>query len=484
MKNTLFVILVSFLSGLGGAYFYSQLNSEAGKNDEFVFASNDSAGSNPQFTSAEELPSTQKSVLPNLNVDFRVASEKTTESVVYIKTMVRGRSNGSFYEWFFGSGSPSLRVGSGSGVIYTSDGYIITNNHVIEGADEIEVMAKERSYKAQIIGTDPSTDIAVLKIEAKGLPAIELGSSRDVAVGEWVLAVGNPFNLTSTVTAGIVSAKGRSINILKGNFPIESFIQTDAAINPGNSGGALVNANGELIGINTAILSKTGSYAGYGFAVPIDIAKKVVNDLINYREVQKAFIGASVIDITYENREYSPDGSTNGVLITRLNSDGAAEKAGLKEGDLIYKINDIPVPNKIAYDETLGYYSPGEKITIFVKRNDENLSRQLTLTNALGTTSIIKRELYSSERLGADFVSLSPDELKAYDIKGGIRIKNVKPGLIERMDLSEEFIITKVNGEVINSAEELADLLQNARGRVVVEGINQRGVKGYFSYLF
>lgn len=483
MKKTLFVIIVSFLSGIAGAFFFSKISYNSANDNNFVFAANNEDLAHPQFVKDSPGHSKVRSI-EDINIDFREASAKATESVVYIKTMASGRSGDSFYEWFFGGGSPTPRVSSGSGVIYTSDGFIITNNHVIQGADQIEVMAKQRSYTATVIGTDPSTDIAVLKIDAKNLPAIEIASSREVAVGEWVLAVGNPFNLTSTVTAGIVSAKGRSINILKGNFPIESFIQTDAAINPGNSGGALVNAKGELIGINTAILSKTGSYAGYGFAVPIDIAKKVVNDLINYREVQKAFIGASVIDLTYENREYSPDGSTNGVLITKLFNDGAAEEAGLKEGDMIIRINDIPVPNKTAYDETLGYFSPGDRITVYIKRDDDVISKQLTLTNALGTTNIIKREFYSSERLGADFESLSPDELKAYDIKGGLRIKNVKPGLIERMDLTEEFIITKVNGEVIDSAQELADILQGARGRVVVEGINQRGVKGYFSYLF
>lgn len=223
-------------------------------------------------------------------IDFVEASKNSRESVVYIKTVSESYGRSSWLDLWLGGGGSMQQVGSGSGVIFKSDGYIITNNHVIDGADDIEVVRKKRTYKAKLVGSDPSTDLAVLKIEDTNLPAIKLGSSKDLEVGSWVLAVGNPFNLTSTVTAGIVSAKGRELNILKSNFPIESFIQTDAAINPGNSGGALVNPEGELVGINTAILSKTGSYAGYGFAVPIDIAKKIASDIIQYGMVQKPFL--------------------------------------------------------------------------------------------------------------------------------------------------------------------------------------------------
>ena len=268
------------------------------------------------------------------------------------------------------NGGGRTQVSSGSGVIFSADGYIITNNHVIESAERIEVNYNKRVYPAELIGTNPSTDLAVIKINETDLPAITLGSSKNVQVGEWVIAVGNPFSLSSTVTAGIVSAKGRRIGILQDKFPIESFIQTDAAINPGNSGGALVNKNGELVGINSAILSRTGSYTGYAFAIPVDIVRKVFEDLRKYGVVQQSFVGGSVVEYNYENaKKYDLNTDVknfNGVLLESIEKDGPAMKAGLKPGDMITKLNSTEINTQSAFEEELSYRYPGDKITLIV----------------------------------------------------------------------------------------------------------------------
>ena len=299
MKNIVATIVISFASGLGGAWVYQQfLTVEYPRS--VAYSASETALIPPATTRLAHYPepaATAPRAAPG--EDFALAAAQSTPSVVYIKTVSsRDYDRMSWLDMFFEGRGSSQQVSSGSGVIFRSDGYIVTNNHVIDKSDQIEVIHGKRTYEATVVGTDPSTDLAVLKVETEGLPEITLGRSSSLQVGEWVLAVGNPFNLTSTVTAGIVSAKGREINILRSNFPIESFIQTDAAINPGNSGGALVDRTGALVGVNTAILSRTGSYAGYGFAVPVDIVKKVVDDIIEYGEVQKAFFGANVVDIT------------------------------------------------------------------------------------------------------------------------------------------------------------------------------------------
>ncbi|ELR72734.1 DO serine protease [Fulvivirga imtechensis AK7] len=391
-------------------------------------------------------------------------------------------------DWFFDVNPGSqTQISSGSGVIYTSDGYIVTNNHVVQNADRLEVVYNKRNYNAELIGTDPSTDLAVLKIDAKNLPVIPRGGSKELQVGEWVIAVGNPFNLTSTVTAGIVSAKGREINILQGKFPIESFIQTDAAINPGNSGGALVNRHGELVGINTAILSRTGSYAGYGFAVPIDIVKKIVGDLIEYGEVQKAFFGGEVSDFnaSIANRldiSISSDVELRGVLLGYVQSDGTAAKAGLKEGDIILKVNEVEVDSRSQFEEELSYHSPGDKITLTYKRGNETGKAQLTLTNREGTTSILKREIYTSESLGAKFETVPKVERDMLGIGYGVRVFNIGNGLLKRVGITEDFIITDINRNPIKDPQRLVEILEKIRGRVIIEGMNRQGREGYYSF--
>ncbi|MGJ3233954.1 S1C family serine protease [Marivirga sp.] len=417
-------------------------------------------------------------------LDFVEASKNSRESVVYIKTVSEAYGRSSWLDlWLGGSGSMQ-QVGSGSGVIFKSDGYIITNNHVIEGADEIEVVRKKKTYKASLVGRDPSTDLAVLKIDEKNLPAISIGSSKDLKVGSWVLAVGNPFNLTSTVTARIVSAKGRELNILKSNFPIESFIQTDAAINPGNSGGALVNPQGELVGINTAILSRTGSYAGYGFAVPIDIAKKIATDIIEYGMVQKAFLGAEVSSLTPEVADKLNTQNLDGVVVSYIQEQGAANKVNLQKGDIIREFNGEDISTHAEFEEKLSMLSPGDKLYLTIDRNGKSIQKELILTNSENTTELLKRDVYFSKSLAAEFESVPLVERNLLDIKSGVRVVDVKNGFFKRLNIDEGFIITDINGKEVNSPKELSNILESIKGKVVVRGVNKKGVKGYYSYYF
>lgn len=417
-------------------------------------------------------------------LDFVEASKNSRESVVYIKTVSEAYGRSSWLDLWLGGGGSMQQVGSGSGVIFKSDGYIITNNHVIEGADEIEVVREKKTYKASLVGRDPSTDLAVLKIDERNLPAISIGSSKDLKVGSWVLAVGNPFNLTSTVTAGIVSAKGRELNILKSNFPIESFIQTDAAINPGNSGGALVNPKGELVGINTAILSRTGSYAGYGFAVPIDIAKKIATDIIEYGMVQKAFLGAEVSSLTPEIADKLNTENLDGVVVSYIQEQGAANKVNLQKGDIIREFNGEDISTHAEFEEKLSMLSPGDKLYLTIDRNGKSIQKELILTNSENTTELLKRDVYFSKSLGAEFESVPMVERNLLDINSGVRVVDVKNGFFKRLNIDEGFIITDINGKEVNNPKELSDILESIKGKVVVRGVNKKGVKGYYSYYF
>ncbi|MTI21704.1 trypsin-like serine protease [Fulvivirga sp. RKSG066] len=482
MRKTAGIILISFLSGIGGAYTFFELQPQVVPDNL-----NKSYSHQVKNENTESIPYSNNKSSFNLNEDFVAASKISTQSVVYIKNISEYTYSRSYLDWFFDKSSSQTRISSGSGVIFSKDGYVVTNNHVVQDADALEVVFDKKTYKAELIGTDPSTDLAVLKIDARNLPAIPIGSSKSLDVGEWVIAVGNPFNLTSTVTAGIVSAKGRQINILQGKFPIESFIQTDAAINPGNSGGALVDKNGNLVGINTAILSRTGSYAGYGFAVPIDIVKKIVGDLIEYGEVQKAFFGGEVSDFTEDlaNRldiQIDPNKSLNGVLLTYLQDEGAASKASLKEGDIILKVDDAIIEGKSAFEEELSYHSPGDKIMITYKRNGKINSTSVVLTNREGTTSILKREIYTSESLGAQFEAVPKVERDILNITYGVRVFNIESGLLKRVGVTEDFVITDINRNAIETPERLVEILENIRGRVILEGVNSSGREGYYSF--
>ena len=484
MKKVIGIIILGFLSGVAGTYVYTKLLLvQDNLNPTAINIDRD--GELMDFSTSVD---SYQSSVPVMDEDFVLAPSRSTQSVVYIKNISSRSYGNSFYDWFFGERSRNTEtVSSGSGVILTIDGYIVTNNHVVKGADKIEVVHNRRTYPAQLVGTDPSSDLAVLKIEGNNLTPIKVGSSRDVRVGEWVVAVGNPFNLTSTVTAGIISAKGRELKIVEGKFPIESFIQTDAAINPGNSGGALVNKEGELIGINTAILSRTGSYAGYGFAVPSDVVKKIVNDLIEYGEVQKAFFGANVSDLNSEiaaRLDLDVDQEKlEGVVVDLVVNGGAADKAGLREGDIIVGIDNNIISSRSDFEEVLSYYSPGDIVTVRFERNQNRLEKRIKLTNREGTTEFLTHELYSSEYLGADLETVSKVEKDVLDIEHGVKIIKVyERGLMSSLGLDEGFIVTYINYTRIEEPKQLNEALRNYRGRVKIEGVDSSGRKGYYTF--
>ena len=477
MKNFLAIIITSTAAGYFGSYLFQKSQAQITHIDN-----NNSQES--QFVNLTTSYPEKNSLLEGS--DFVDASRTSTQSVVYIKNISEHTYRMSFMDMFFYDGDRTAqRVSSGSGVIFTSDGYIVSNNHVVADADKLEVIIGKDSYEAKLVGTDPSTDLSVLKIEAKNLKAIPIGSSRALQVGEGVIAVGNPFNLTSTVTSGIVSAKARALNIVQDKFPIESFIQTDAAINPGNSGGALVNRRGELVGINTAILSRTGSYAGYGFAVPVDIVKKVVDDLIKYGEVQKAIVGLEVIDLTQNVSERLDLKLTDfdGVLVTKVNKGFAGQEAGIKEDDIIIELNSASVNTKAEFDELMSYRSPGDKIAIKWKRKNKVYNKEVTLTNREGTTKILKRELFTSEYLGADLEIVSKVEQDLFNIENGVKItKLYNNGLLFRLGLESGLIITYINDYKIDDPQKLANVLSKLRGKIRIEGVNKSGSKGYYTF--
>lgn len=463
--NTLKVIVVGFLAGVAGAYmgfhfFIKTTGNQPQPDTVFTNVQYDSPAS------AVTVPEVAHTANASELADFSVAANKAIPSVVYINSIFKGTSYSPF-DWFFGGTTTQTQVSSGSGVIFTRDGYIITNNHVIESAERIEVNYNKKVYPAELIGTDPSTDLAVLKIEETNLPAITLGSSKDVQVGEWVVAVGNPFSLSSTVTAGIVSAKGRRIGILEGKFPIESFIQTDAAINPGNSGGALVNRSGALVGVNTAILSRTGSYTGYAFAVPVDIAKKVFDDLVKYGVIQKALFGGNVIEYNFQNaKKYDLKTDVEnfkGVLVESLDKEGPAVKAGLKPGDVIIRINNTEVNSQSAFEEELAYRYPGDKVSVTYLRDNKTNTATVTLVNKSGTTEIVKRKIYSSASLGA--------ELEATDY--GIKVFKMKEkSVLKQIGVPENFTIIAINRVRVKEPEDVIEFFEKFKGRGYIYGVN------------
>jgi len=434
-------------------------------------------------------------------LSFTDVAEKVMAGVVHIKstqtraTVRRGTPDqypdpfrdffgDDFFERFFGprfqqpdSRGPRPIVGTGSGVIINSSGYIVTNNHVINNADDIEVTLHDnRTFKATVIGADPSTDIALIQIKAKDLPTIPLANSDEVKVGEWVLAVGNPFNLNSTVTAGIVSAKGRSINILQADYPIESFIQTDAAINPGNSGGALVNLQGGLIGINTAIASPTGAYSGYGFAVPSNIVNKVVEDLLKYGTVQRGVLGIGIRNLTSDlAREKDLDDLDiyEGVYVDSVYEKSAAESAGVKVGDIILEVDGRAVRNSAELIGIIGRHRPGDKVTLKINRKGSEKTIDVTLKSLQGDTQLTAKETSGAAGLlGADFETISKDLARKLDIEGGVQVKKLYPGKLRQYtDMREGFIITKADGKTIKSVEDLNKALEGKKGGVMLEGV-------------
>jgi Do/DeqQ family serine protease len=418
--------------------------------------------------------------------DFTYAAELTVHAVVHVTTKSKIETEYiNPFEFFFGdpNGQRSMpMMGFGSGVIIQADGYIVTNYHVIKGADDIMVKLNDRrEFKAKVVGYDPSTDIALLKVDGTELPTIPFGNSDDLRLGQWVLAVGNPFNLTSSVTAGIVSAKGRNLNIVNDNYSIESFIQTDAALNPGNSGGALVNTKGELIGINTAIISPSGAYSGNSFSIPSSIVKKVVNDLQEFGTVQRAFLGVNITDVTAEIAKKNNFDKVTGVYVNGIKADGAAKEAGINEGDVIIGVNDIKVNNTAELQEQIGKYRPKDKVTITLVRKNEEKKIDVILRNSQGTTILVK-DVDSVSVMGAKFAELSDAERQQLGIKNGVKITELSSGKFKNAGIEKGFIIIRMNNKNINSVSDIRRLIEGIKGGVLIEGVYPNGVMAYYAF--
>jgi Do/DeqQ family serine protease len=449
-----------------------------------------------QQAEIKEKDNIQAQSLPGMN--FRYAAKKSMPGVVHIKSAypVQQRDESDLFRDFFGEdffrqffrqeqNIPRVQYGSASGVIISEDGYIVTNNHVVENADSLEVILYDkRSYPAEIIGTDPLTDLALLKIAENKLPFIHFGNSDSVEVGDMVLAVGNPFNLESTVTAGIVSAKARNINILQTEGAIESYIQTDAAVNRGNSGGALVDVNGKLIGINAAIATPTGTYAGYSFAVPVGIVQKVIDDLLNYKKVLRGVLGIIISDMDGNKAKALGIETSNGVYIDSLQPNGAAIEAGLQKKDVIIKIDQYDIDASPKLREIVARHRPGEKINLTFIRNKKIMTLPVTLK---GMPQITKTDIGSSQlldKLGIQITDLSDKEKSEIGITYGVKVSAIKPGIISRnTNMRNGFIITRVNGNPVGSVMEFTKALEGKKGGIMLEGVYP-GLPGIYYYAF
>ncbi|HEV7782465.1 MAG TPA: trypsin-like peptidase domain-containing protein [Chitinophagaceae bacterium] len=488
-KQILLVIAISAVSAVSSVWIYGKL-----------------ATNKPNFaqTSNGDVPVNYAGFFDNAAgagepIDFTKAANTAVPAVVHIKTKIAAKkvnnrlpnNNGGnsmqdlFDEFFNNNMGPRMQPeqrASGSGVIISDDGYIITNNHVVSDggqgvADEISVtLSNKKTYKAKLIGKDPSSDIAVLKIDGTGFPFLLYGNSDNVKLGQWVLAIGYPLTLETTVTAGIVSAKGRNINInsRQSNNPIESFIQTDAAVNQGNSGGALVSTDGQLVGINSAIYAPNGTYAGYSFAIPVNLAKKIVNDLIKYGDVKRPYLGIQA----EEDKYYEGDGAHIGSVA----KDGAAATIGLKKGDVITKINDAPINSWTELQATISSYNSGEKINVTYKRDGKEYTESAVLTAKTGTYDQVAASSIG-DKLGAELETLDKKKATGYEIEGGVVVKKIKTGgLFSKTRMQDGFIITSVNGMEITSIEELSQAIKSLKGESIqLEGMYP-GYEGVYRY--
>ena len=423
--------------------------------------------------------------------DFTYAAESAVDAVVYVKVTSSApavqQAPSSIFDFFFGfpeGGAPQQRerVGSGSGVIIREDGYIVTNNHVIDGATKIEVtLNTNQTYPATLIGTDPATDIALLKIEAQGLPVIPFGDSDKLRLGEWVIAIGSPYDLRSTITAGIVSAKGRSMPNYTGEFKIESFIQTDAAVNPGNSGGALVDKAGNLVGINTAIISKTGSYTGYSFAVPSNIVRKIAYDLMDFGSVKRAVLGIVMQPIDDKIAEDLKLSSRNGVYINEVSKSGAADEAGIKAGDVLIAIDSTRITNSASVLEAVSRFSPGDKAKVTVIRDGKEQVFEVTFKGTSQETGTMSDD-GSVAFYGASIKAASEETLSKFGIKHGVEIVELGPGKIMEAGATEGFIIQYVNDQPVKTPQDVIDIVKKSKRAVFIQGITPSGRTGYFGF--
>ncbi len=467
-----------FVAILGGASF------------ALVFKAIESKDPQPITSESENLPlmpASYESHAAVIGPDFVDAANLTVHAVVHISAELEQKNKvyNDFFDMFNDLfNNPQYRyntpvIATGSGVIISPDGYIVTNNHVVQEASKLEITLNDRrSFKAKVIGTDPTTDLALIKIDVNDLPYLVYGNSDNLKVGEWVLAVGNPFNLTSTVTAGIVSAKARNINILGEVSAIESFIQTDAVVNRGNSGGALVNTEGELIGINAAIASNTGSYTGYSFAIPVNIVKKVIEDIRNYGEIQRAYLGISFQEIDSKLAEEKGLSEVKGIYVQEVLEDGAASEAGIKQGDVIVSVNDVQTNSKAALLETIGTQRPGDKVRVMVMRDNKLKEFTVILENRSGNTDIVKKD--NLNVLGASFQALSTDELKSLNISHGVKVTNLLNGKLSSAGIRQGFIIMYIDKEPVKTVDELNNYLDKKRGGTLFEGIYPNGQRAYY----
>jgi Do/DeqQ family serine protease len=417
-----------------------------------------------------------KGFLSAAPTNFIESAEVATPAVVNIRALIHS-GNGIW--------GGSVSGSSGSGVIMTPDGFIVTNHHVIDKSTDIKVtLADKREYKAKLVGSDPSTDIALLKIDESDLPFILFGNSDSLQVGEWVLAVGNPFNLESTVTAGIISAKGRNINILGGGTSIESFIQTDAAVNPGNSGGALVNTVGELIGINTAIITESGSYEGYSFAVPSNLVQKIIGDIREFGVVQRAFLGVAIEDVDNERARELGLPSAQGVYVTRVNADGGAADAGLRDGDVILGLNDVRLKRTPELQELVGRFRPGQELTVEYWRQGKKYKTRVVLKDSRNTTSVARvagDEL--QDDIGIELRDVNKEEQRVLRMPGAL-VTSVKRGsIVYETNMQPGFLITSVNGNRVNNASEAIDAIKRAYNSLALDGYYE-GEPDLYSYRF
>ncbi len=478
-KNLFGALLMALLGAAIALFAYTKINNKPSATFTKDSAKYETADAKALFTSLTEQQG---------QIDFTYAAEQTVHAVVHVhtKSMVSSDASNPILEWFYGerSAKPREVSGYGSGVIISADGYIITNNHVVEDAESVEVKLNDnRTFTADVVGRDPSTDIALLKIKADNLPFIKYGDSDQLKLGEWVLAVGNPFNLTSTVTAGIVSAKGRNLHILDSEYSIESFIQTDAALNMGNSGGALVNTKGLLVGITSAIYSPTGAYAGNSFAIPVNIVRKVVEDLKQFGEVQRAIIGVNITDVTQEDAEkYKLDG-VMGAKIANVVDGGAAEAAGLKENDIIVKIDNISVASTAELQEQVSKHRPGDRINIIYVRNGKENSVNVTLKNLAGNTNVVTKSMSGGTVVyGARLEPVGSVDKQKYNVDYGVKVTELNDGKLKDLGIKKGYIILSINDKKVKNASDVRNATNDENSLKSIEGIQSNGT--FFSYSF
>ncbi len=484
MRKFVVMIFAAFLGGIISVGIYASLQEDTNQaqNQGFYAQAN-----NTDFV-AQNADYAAPAAIPMDAPDFIDAADLTVHAVVHIKTEVRRRTSAydDFFYQFFGQPQPQHNqplIATGSGVILTDDGYIVTNNHVVANAERLDVTLNDkRTYEAEVVGTDPATDLALIKINETGLISLAYGNSDKVRVGEWVLAVGNPFNLTSTVTAGIVSAKARDINILGSNAAIESFIQTDAPINPGNSGGALVNTRGELIGINAAIASNTGSYAGYSFAIPVNLVKKVVNDFINYGEIQRAYIGVTIRDIDSKFADEMKLKDLLGVYVVSVVENSSAADADIRAEDIILTIDGAPISSVSRLLEAVGQHNPGDRIQVELRRDGKIRQKEVLLKNRQNNFEVLSQEdVAMIDKLGASFEEVSSEDKQSLGIDHGMKIVDLRRGKLMDKGIREGFIITEIDKNPIRSSADLNTLLSGKRGGVLIEGVYPNGQRSYYA---